>query len=167
MMALLLVFSGIFAAVALIWYSFTPNEVEASPADCNKSLKGRLQYVVISPALLSEWEAHEPNLIVVDLRPELNSGGNDDAIANSLRIPVAKLATELRWVPPATRLVFYGGDWVGPFNAVVEEVLLCAAIEAVYLLEGGLEAWHACIAQNGALLRGVSAPTLPGPQRRA
>jgi rhodanese-related sulfurtransferase len=164
MVALLLVFSVIFAVAGLIWYSLTLNEVETSLADCNKSLKGRLQYVVISPALLSEWEAHEANLIVVDLRPELDSGGNDDAIANSLRIPVARLATELRWVPPATRLVFYGGDWVGPFNAVVEEALLCAGIEAVYLLEGGPEAWHASIAQNGTLLRGTSAPTLPGPQ---
>jgi rhodanese-related sulfurtransferase len=161
MVTLLLACWCVCATVVLLWCA-----LGLSSRDFKKTLKGRLHYVVISPAMLSEWEVHEPNLIIVDLRPKLNSGRNDDEIANSLRIPVASLATALRWIPPATRLVFCGCDWSDPFNTVVEDVLLCAGIEAVYLLDGGIEAWHAFVAQNGALLRRGSAAALPEPEER-
>jgi hypothetical protein len=143
MVTLLLVCWYICAAVAMIWCSVALNDLQLSSAGCKKTLEGRLHYVVISPALLSEWEAREPNLIIVDLGPKLDSRRrNDDGITDWLRIPVASLATQLRWIPPATRLVFYGCDWVRPFDATVEEVLLRAGIEAVYVLNddwGGAE----------------------------
>jgi hypothetical protein len=151
MVDLLLISWCICAAVALIWCSLLLKDQELASRGYKKTLKGHLHYVAITPALLSEWDANEPNLITIDLRPKLNSGGNDDGIADSLRIPAASLATELRWIPPATRLVFVGWDWVDPFNAAVEEVLLRAGIEAVYLLDDGIEASNALIAQNGVL----------------
>jgi hypothetical protein len=165
-MVTLLVCWYICAAVVLIWCSLVLNDLQLSSPGCKKTLEGRLHYVVISPAMLSEWEAHEPNLVIVDLRPKLNSRRNDDEVMDWLRIPVASLATALRWIPPATRLAFCGCDRVDPFNAAVEEVLLCAGIEAVYILDGGIKAWRAFMAQNGAFLHRGSVPALPESERR-
>jgi rhodanese-related sulfurtransferase len=148
------------AAVALILFALALKDLGLRSARCEEPGEGHLHYVVISPALLSEWEGHEPNLIVVDLRPKPRSERHDDGIMDALWIPVASLASALCWIPPATRLVFYGSDGLSPFNAAVEEVLLCAGIEAVYLLDGGIGAWHAFMPQNGALLHGSSAHTL-------
>jgi rhodanese-related sulfurtransferase len=133
----------VFAFGVLIWNSLLQADDDLLPRGSDRTPKPRLDYIVISPALLSEWEAHQSNLILIDLRAKTDPGREGDAIAGSLSILVAALATQLRWIPPATRLVFYDQDQVGRFDAAVEATLLGAGINAVYFLDGGIEAWHA------------------------
>ncbi len=90
----------------LIWTSLLQTDDDLLPRGSDTTPKACLDYVVISPALLSEWEAHQSNLILIDLRAKTDSGRNGDAIAGSLSIPVAALPTQPRWIPAATRLIF-------------------------------------------------------------
>lgn len=162
---LLIILWCIGAAIGLTWcwLMLRDRELLSRPP---KTLKPHLHYVVISPALLSEWETHELNLMIIDLRDKSDAGRGDgipdDGIKDSLRIPGARLCAGLRWIPPATRLVFYSRDRIGPFGAAVEKVLVEAGIEAVYLLDGGIGAWNSFIAQQGALLHGSSTAAAHG-----
>jgi rhodanese-related sulfurtransferase len=109
---------------------------------------------------LSEWEGQQSNLIVIDLRAKTDHGRDPDAISGALSIPLGLLATQLRWIPPGTRLVFYEQDRVDHFDRAVEATLLGAGIDAVYVLDRGIEAWHARVAraQNRALLHSGVTP---------
>jgi rhodanese-related sulfurtransferase len=159
-METLLTVWSVFACGVLIWNSVLHNDHDVSPSLRDRTSKPGLDYIVISPALLSEWEAHQSNLIIIDLRAKTDSDCRRDAIPGALSIPLGLLATQLRWIPPGTRLVFYEQDRVDHFDRAVEATLLGAGIHAVYPLDGGIEAWHAHVAraQNRALLHSGSIP---------
>jgi rhodanese-related sulfurtransferase len=112
-----------------------------------------LDYIRISIALLSEWEMRQSNLLIVDLRSDTTRGGKDNSIPGSLNIPVAQLPHLLRWIPPASRLVFYNEREVTRFSATVEKTLLTAGIDGVYILEGGIGSWHAHRSLNRTSMR--------------
>jgi rhodanese-related sulfurtransferase len=159
-METLLTVWSVFACGVLIWNSVLDNDHNPPPKVRDGTSRPHFNYIVISPALLSEWEAQQSNLMIIDLRAKTDRGRDSDAISGSLRIPVGALATQFRWIPAATRLVFYGQEQVNHLNAAVEATLLDAGINAVYLLDGGIEAWHAHVtrAQNRALLHSGSTP---------
>jgi rhodanese-related sulfurtransferase len=159
-METLLTVWSVFACGVLIWNSVLDNDHNPSPKVRDGTSRPHFNYIVISPALLSEWEAQQSNLMIIDLRAKTDRGRDPDAISGSLSIPVGALAAQLRWIPAATRLVFYGQEQVNHFNAAVEATLLGAGINAVYLLDGGIEAWHAhaAPAQNRALLHSGVTP---------
>jgi rhodanese-related sulfurtransferase len=152
-METLLTVWSVFACGVLIWNSVLDNDDDPSPRVRDGASKPRLDYIVISPALLSEWQAHQSNLIIIDLRARADSGRDRDAIPGALIVPRGALATVLGWIPAGTRLVFYERGRVDHFDPTVEATLLGAGINAVYLLDGGIDAWHAQVS-TGTGLRG-------------
>jgi rhodanese-related sulfurtransferase len=159
-METLLTVWSVFACTVLIWNSLLDNDRDLLPRAPDGTSKPRLDYIVISPAWLSEWEGQQSNLIVIDLRAKTDRGRDPDAISGALSIPLGLLAIQLCWIPPGTRLVFYEQDRVDHFDRAVEDTLLGAGIHAVYPLGGGIEAWHAHVArgQNRALPHSGSTP---------
>jgi hypothetical protein len=67
----------------LIWNSIVDKDRDPSPRVCDGTSKPRLDYIAISPALLSEWEAHQSNLIIIDLRAKTDFGSDGDANPSS------------------------------------------------------------------------------------
>jgi len=112
-----------------------------------------LDYIGISMALLSEWEMHQSILLIIDLRSETDQGTNGNSIPGSLNIPIPQLARLLRWIPPGSRLVFCNEGEVARFSATVEQALLTAGIDGVYILEGGIGSWHAHRSLNRTSMR--------------
>jgi len=62
-----------FACGALIWNSLLHGDCDLLPRGRDGPSKLRLDYIVISPAMLMEWEARQSNLIVIDLRAKADS----------------------------------------------------------------------------------------------
>jgi hypothetical protein len=95
-METLLTVWSVLACGVLIWSSVLDDDQDLSPKVQDGTSKGCLDYIVISPALLSEWEAHQSNLIIIDLRAKTDSDCHCDAIPGALSIPLGLLATQLR-----------------------------------------------------------------------
>jgi rhodanese-related sulfurtransferase len=117
-----------------------------------------LDYIRISIALLSEWEMHQSNLLIIDLRSDTTKGANGDSIPGSLNIPIVQLAHLLRWIPPASRVVFYNEGEVDRFSTTVEQTLLTAGIDGVYILDGGIGSRHTHKSHKGTSMR-VGSPS--------
>jgi rhodanese-related sulfurtransferase len=152
-MEMLLTVWYVFTFGVLIWISLLHSDGDLLRRRRARTSKPCLDYIVISPALLSDWEAHQSNLIIIDLRTKRDSGRDPHAIPGALSVPARALAAVLRWIPAGTRLVFYEQDQVGHFNPEVEGTLVSAGVNAVYLLDGGIDAWHAQVSA-GTGLRG-------------
>jgi hypothetical protein len=65
----------IFAFGVLIWNSLLQNDHGLSARGSDRT--SSLDYTV-SPALLSEWEAHQSNLIIIDSRAKTDSGRDSE-----------------------------------------------------------------------------------------
>ena len=81
------------------------------------------------------------NLLLIDLRSDRAKEANGGSIPGSLHIPAAKLEHLLRRVPPASRLEFYTEGEVERFSRSVEQALLGAGIDGVFIVDGGIESW--------------------------
>ena len=133
----------VWAGVILFLCPLIKRGPESSRIRSQQTAQAGLDYIRISIALLSEWEMHQSNLLIIDLRSETTKGANGNSIPGSLNIPIAQLAHLLRWIPPASRVVFYNEGEVDCFSTTVEQTLLTAGIDGVYILEGGVGSWHA------------------------
>jgi rhodanese-related sulfurtransferase len=112
-----------------------------------------LDYIRISIESLVEWEMHHSNLLIIDLRSGTSKSAGGNSIPGSLHMRAAQLAHLLRWVPPASRLVFYNDGEVGRFSRFVEQTLLSAGIDGVFILERGVGSWHAHRSLNRTSMR--------------
>lgn len=98
------------------------------------SSQGRLNYVVVSSEVLNQWLPSEPNLLFIDLCGGI-SGGGDEPFPGALSVSPEKLGDVLRWVPPSSLLVFCNDGPATRFALSVENTLLSAGIDQVYILE--------------------------------
>lgn len=140
-MEILLIAWCVWTVVILILCPLINHDQESSPMRIRQTAPEGLDYIRISVALLNEWEMHHSNLLLIDLRTGMDREANGGSIPGSLHIPAAQLEHLLRWVPPASRLVFYNEREVDRFSASVEQVLFSAGIDGVFILEGGIESW--------------------------
>jgi rhodanese-related sulfurtransferase len=152
-METLLIAWCVWAGVILFLCPLIKHDPESSGMRIQQTAPAGLDYIRISMALLSEWEIHQSNLLIIDLRSETTQGASSNSIPGSLNIPIPQLAHLLRWVPPASRLVFYNDGEVDRFSATVEQALLSAGIDGVFILEGGVGSWHAHRSLNRSSMR--------------
>ena len=157
-METLLIAWCVWAGVILFLCPLIKRGPESSRVGRQLTAHAGLDYIRISIALLSEWETHQSNLLIIDLRSDTTKGANGNSIPGSLNIPIAQLAHLLRWIPPASRVVFYNEGEVDRFSATVEQTLLTAGIDGVYLLDGGIGSWHTHKSQKGTSMR-VGSPS--------
>ena len=141
-MEILLVAWCVWAGVILFLCPLIRGGPESSRMRSQQTAQASLHYVRISIALLSEWEMHQSNLLIIDLRSDSTKGANGNSIPRSINIPIGQLAHLLRWIPPASRVVFYNEGEVDRFSTAVEQTLLTAGIDGVYILDGGIGSWH-------------------------
>jgi rhodanese-related sulfurtransferase len=152
-METLLIAWCVWAGVILFLCPLINHDPGSSRTQSQQTAQAGLDYIRISMALLSEWETRQSNLLIIDLRSETNQGTNGNSIPGSLTIPIPQLAPLIRWIPPASRLVFCNESEVARFSATVEQALLTAGIDGVYILEGGIGSWHAHRSLNRTSMR--------------
>jgi hypothetical protein len=98
------------------------------------SLQTNIAYVPISNELLQKWKIERSNLIVISLLPKPISRSRRTTY-DPLEVSVPQLPGLLRWIPPQSTVVFSHAVPLNRFEREVEEVLLRAAIDTVYLLD--------------------------------
>jgi rhodanese-related sulfurtransferase len=131
--------------VILVWCSLWVSEQPRPSSARQEDPKGHLEYIPISPPLLGEWSVGGEHLMIIDLRPSTDAGADFDSIPGSLRIPPEQLRSYFCYMPPDTRLVLYDKDTVTRLDSKAESALLMTGIHAVYILIGGICAWHTCV----------------------
>jgi rhodanese-related sulfurtransferase len=147
----------VWTGVILFLCPLIKHDPEPSRLQIRQPAPAGLDYIRISVALLNEWEMLHSDLLLIDLRQGMDREANGGGIPGSLHIPAAQLAHLLRWVPPASRLVFYNEGEVDRFSATVEQALLSAGIDGVFILDGGIGSW-AYKSHGGASVR-VESPS--------
>ena len=152
-METLLIAWCVWAGVILFLCPLINHDPGSSRMRSQQTARAGLDYIRISMALLCEWEMHQSNLLIIDLRSDTTQRANGNSIPGSLNIPIPQLAQLLRWIPPASRLVFWNEGEVDRFSATVEQTLLTAGIDGVYILEGGIGSWHAHRSLNRTSMR--------------
>ena len=153
-METLLIAWCVWAGVILFLCPFIKSRDPESPhMRSQRPAQADLAYIRISIALLSESELRHSVLLIIGLRSNATKVANGNGIPGSLNVPVAELAHLLRWIPPESRLVFYDEGEVARFSATVEQALLTAGIDGVYILEGGIGSWHAHRSLNRTSMR--------------
>jgi rhodanese-related sulfurtransferase len=157
-MEMLLIAWCVWAGLILFLCPLIKRGPESSRMRSQQTAQAGLDYIRISIALLSEWEMHQSNLLIIDLRSDTTKGANGDSIPGSLNIPIVQLAHLLRWIPPASRVVFYNEGEVDRFSTTVEQTLLTAGIDGVYTLDGGIGSWHTHKSHKGTSMR-VGSPS--------
>jgi hypothetical protein len=98
------------------------------------SVRTNLSYVAISHAELNIWRIARQNLIVIDLVPK-STGWHYRRTLDSLEVSEGELAGVLRWLPPKSTVVVCHRVDVNHFDGQIEETLLRAFIDTVYLLD--------------------------------
>jgi hypothetical protein len=98
------------------------------------SVRTNLSYVAISHAELNIWRIARQNLIVIDLVPK-STGWHYRRTFDSLEVSEVELAGVLRWLPPNSTVVVCHRVDVHHFDGQIEETLLRAFIDTVYLLD--------------------------------
>jgi rhodanese-related sulfurtransferase len=134
-------FLGIF--LILIWCSLQGPEGRCPSRTQQDNPKDRLEYILISPALLAEWAVRDERLMIIDLRPSTHAETDFDRIPGSLRISPRELRSYFCYLPPHTRLALYDETAVTSLDSKAEDVLLTIGIPAVYVLEANKCARHA------------------------
>ena len=143
----------VWTVVILILCPLINHDQESSRMRSQQTPRAGLDYIRISVALLNEWIMHQANLLIIDLRSDTTQGASSNSIPGSLNIPIPQLAQLLHWIPPASRLVFYNECEVARFSAAVEQALLTAGIDGVYVLVGGIGSWDAHRSLNRTSMR--------------
>ena len=121
------------------------------------SLQKNFGYVVISDARLHRWKIERENILIIDLLPK-GKKQVADSVLDTLEVSEHELVGLLRWIPPQSTIVFCQRVQIDHFDGRIEEALLRAAIDTVYLLD----------AREYYLFKGRSRkPAFPGTKRRA
>ncbi len=157
-METLLIAWCVWAGVILFLCPLIKHGPESSHMRSQQTAQAGLDYIRISIALLSEWEMHQSNLLIIDLRSDATKGANGNSIPGSLNMPIPQLAHLLRWMPPTSRVVFYNEGEVDRFSTTIEQTLITAGIDGVYVLDGGIGSWHTLKSHKGTSMR-VGSPS--------
>ncbi|MGA7623030.1 MAG: hypothetical protein WB630_17580 [Candidatus Acidiferrales bacterium] len=118
MMATVIVLYSVCACAFIVWCS----------------LQSNLAYRVITDRALNKWKTERENLIVINLFTE-SDGPRYRSVDDALEIQEQELAGLLQWIPRKSTLVFCHRMHIQHFDERVEEALLRAAIDTVYLLD--------------------------------
>jgi rhodanese-related sulfurtransferase len=152
-METLLIAWCVWAGVILFVCPLINRDPESSRTDSYQPARTHLDYIRISIDFLSEWQLRHSDLLIINLCSDSNNEAVGNSIPGSLNVPFAQLLHLLRWIPPESRLVFYDEGEVHRFSATVEQILLSAGIDGVYILDGGIGSWHAHRSHNITSMR--------------
>jgi len=126
-----LVVYTICAVLILIWSTLRDDPASAG----GLSRTGELQYIVTSGEFFSRFLINRPDLIVMDLRWSLATEAPDEAMPFLVRVSTDEIRQLVKWLPPATTLVFLSGHGLKVLDAGIESILRELRINPVYLLD--------------------------------
>jgi hypothetical protein len=128
--------------VALVLYSIWASAVlvRSTLLDEGRMLspqmaRGGFEYVAIPDQSFLELMDQHPNLVIFDVHADRGACGWSDLISYWLPISAGDLPRVLKWLPPASRVVFCCKNATEQLDIRIETILLQLGIGAVYFLD--------------------------------
>jgi hypothetical protein len=100
--------------------------------------KSTISYIAIPSFLLHEWAKCYPELVIFDVRTVTERNARHEDIPRSLTVSKGDLPNLLKWLPPNSMVALSCGDAIERFDPQIEGALLQLGIEAIYLLDNGI-----------------------------
>ena len=136
-METVLILYVICASALLIWSTLSRDD--GLLKRCGQSAsKSRIDYVAIPSFLLHEWAKCYPDLVIFDVCADSERSARPEGIPGSLTVSQSDLPNLLKWLPPKSTVVLSCSDGIERFDTQAEGVLSQLGIEAVYLLDNGV-----------------------------
>jgi len=131
---ILFVLYAICASAVLVWSTLLDKRrVLRSPAS-----RCEIEYVAIPQQSLLELAEKFPNLVIFDLHGHRVASGRSEVISCWLPISAVDLPSILKWLPPASRVVFCCRDATEQIDTQSEAILLQLETGSLYFLDDSL-----------------------------
>ena len=128
---IILVFYSICASTVLVWSTLSHKEYGLSPQKSRKWI----DYVAIPDHLLFEWLELWPGIMIFDVHAGRGYREWSQFVSHWLPISAIDVPTVLRWLPPASTVVFCCKDATEQIDTRTKTILLELGIETVYFLD--------------------------------
>jgi hypothetical protein len=128
---IIFVFYPICASVVLVWSTLLGD----GRALRSRMSRGEIEYAAIPDHSFFELAAQHSNLVIFEMHADHGAGGCSDLISYWLPISSVDLPDVLRWLPPASRVVFCCKDATEQLNTRTKTVLLQLGVGTVYFLD--------------------------------
>jgi hypothetical protein len=132
-MLVALVLYSIWASAVLVWSTLLDGGRMLSP----QMSRGGFEYVAIPDHSFLELMDQHPNLVIFDVHADRGACGWSELISYWLPISAADLPRVLKWLPPASRVVFCCKNATEQLDTRIKTILLQLGIGAVYFLDDG------------------------------
>jgi len=138
----LLVFYAVFASVVLVWCTLRATGVNSG----HQVPPLMVRRVAISDYILLEWSEEVPDLVILDIHLDRGIGGWDELAAHWLPIQRTDLPSLLKWLPPASMVVFCCRESAEQLDTRSEAALVQAGIGTIYFLDDSpvFQSHHCC-----------------------
>jgi hypothetical protein len=137
LMETVLILYAICASALLIWSTSRRND-DLSQKCTHPASKIGIDYIAVPSSLLSKWIACYPNLVVFSIFNDSERKAGKEDCPGMLTISMHDLPGLLKWFPPGSQGAFVRGDAVERFDSETEARLLQLGIDAIYLLDDGV-----------------------------
>jgi hypothetical protein len=143
---IILVFYSICASTVLVWSTLLHEGYRLSSQISRKWI----DYVAIPDHFLFEWLEQCPGIVIFDVHAGRGDRGWRQFVSHWLTISAIDLPTVLKWLPPASTVVFCCKDATEQIDTRTKTILLELGIGTVYFLDDSrvLQANSCC--QSGA-----------------
>jgi hypothetical protein len=132
-MLVILVLYSIWASAVLVGSTLLDEERMLSPQmSC-----GGFEYLAIPDHSFLELMEQHQNLIIFDLHADRGASGWSELISYWLSISAVNLPRVLKWLPPASTVVFCCKHAAEQLDTRIKTILLHLGIERVYFLDDG------------------------------
>ncbi|MGA7929202.1 MAG: hypothetical protein WCA20_24785 [Candidatus Sulfotelmatobacter sp.] len=95
------------------------------------------EYVAIPDHSFLELMEQHPNLVIFDVHADRGASGWSELISYWLRISAVDLPRVLKWLPPASTVVFCCRHAAEQLDTRIKTILSRLGIETVYFLDDG------------------------------
>jgi hypothetical protein len=136
-METVLILYAICASALVIWSTLSRNDSLRQRCS-HPASKSRISYVAVTTFFLHEWAKCYPDLVIFDLCTDSERNARHENIPWSLTVSKADLPNLLKWLPPKSTVVLSCGDGIKHLDTQTEGALLQLGIEAIYLLDRGV-----------------------------
>jgi hypothetical protein len=132
-MLVALVLYSIWASAVLVWSTLLDEGRMLSP----QMSRGGLEYVAIPNHSFFELMEQHPNLVIFDVHADRGASGWSELISYWLPISGVDLPRVLKWLPPASTVVFCCRHAAEQLDTRIKTILLQLGIGTVYFLDDG------------------------------
>jgi hypothetical protein len=132
-MLVVLVLYSMWASAVLVWSTLLDEGRELRP----QMSPGGVEYVSIPDHSFFELAAQHSNLVIFDVHAGCGTRGWSELISYWLTISAVDLPRVLKWLPPASRVVFCCKNATEQLDAHTKTILLQLGIGTIYFLGDG------------------------------